>query len=259
MNQVAQKEKASGEYNISLIMPDQLMIIWDDAEKFLRKSCKRSKGRVTTQDILYQCLNNESSFESFTPETVFYVLPVIEDILRGGMLDMSSRVRRSNYSYKITGTKLRVYPVPTKGTPGKLWVRVGFSPDVLNPAYSDSSISGVSNLSNVPYGNLEYGKINSIGRQWTRQYAFSLAKELLGQVRSKFASVPIPGGDLSLNGGDLISQAREEQDKLRTNMIELLDSLTYSKLLEDEAGAAENLQTILKSIPIPNGQAIIVG
>jgi len=61
MNQVAQKEEASGEYNISLIIPDQLMIIWDDAEKFLRKSCKRSKGRVTTQDILYQCLNNESS------------------------------------------------------------------------------------------------------------------------------------------------------------------------------------------------------
>ena len=57
MNQVAQKEEASGEYNISLIMPDQLMIIWDDAEKFLRKSCKRSKGRVTTQDILYLLSN----------------------------------------------------------------------------------------------------------------------------------------------------------------------------------------------------------
>lgn len=204
-------------------------------------------------------LNNEFSFESFTPETVFYVLPVFEDVLRGGMLDMSSRVRRSNYSFKIMGTKLRIYPVPTAGTPGKIWLRVAFSPDVMNPSFQDKTIDGVSNLSNVPFGNLAYGKINSIGRQWTRQYAFALAKELLGQVRSKFSAVPIPGGDLSLNGGDLISQAREEQEKLRTSMVELLDSLTYSKLLEDEAGAATNLQTILKSIPVPNGQAIIVG
>jgi len=61
MNQPAVKQEASEEYKVSLIMPDQLMIIWDDVEKYLRKSCKRSKGRVTTQDILYQCLNNEAS------------------------------------------------------------------------------------------------------------------------------------------------------------------------------------------------------
>ncbi len=61
MNQLAAKQAASGEYNISLIMPDQLMIIWEQVEKYLRKSCKRSKGRVTTQDIFYQCLNNECS------------------------------------------------------------------------------------------------------------------------------------------------------------------------------------------------------
>lgn len=51
----------------------------------------------TTSAINY--LNNEFSFESFTPETIFYVLPVFEDILRAGQLDLSNRVRRSNYSY----------------------------------------------------------------------------------------------------------------------------------------------------------------
>ena len=61
MNEVAAKQAASGEYNISLIMPDQLMIIWEEAERHLKKSCKRSKDRVTTKDIFYQCLNNESS------------------------------------------------------------------------------------------------------------------------------------------------------------------------------------------------------
>jgi hypothetical protein len=206
-------------------------------------------------------LANEFAFESYTPETIFHILPIFEDVLRGGMLDMSTRVRRSNYSYKITGTKIRIYPKPTGSPvkPKKLWVRVAYSPDPLNPAYNDSSIYGVSNLSNVPYGNLSFNKINSIGRQWVRQFTLALSKELLGLIRSKFGSVPIPGGDLSLNGSDLISQGREDQSSLKEKLAEMLEELTYSKMLEDEASASENLTRILKNIPIPNGKAIIVG
>ena len=74
-------------------------------------------------------LNNEFSFESFTPETVFYVLPVFEDILRGGQLDLSNRVRRSNYTYKIVGQNIRIFPAPTNETPQKLGMRVQFAPD----------------------------------------------------------------------------------------------------------------------------------
>ena len=204
-------------------------------------------------------LNNEFSFESFTPETVFYVLPVFEDVLRGGMLNMSSRVRRSNYSYRITGTKIRIFPMPTADDPKNLFMRVHFSPDPLNPAYGDTSISGVSNLSNIPYGRIDFSGINSIGRQWVRQYTLAISRELLGLVRSKFGSVPIPGGDLQLNGSDLIAQGRDDKEQLKTKLTEMLEEMTYSKMLEDEASASENLNTILKKIPIPNGKAIIVG
>jgi len=204
-------------------------------------------------------LNNEFSFESFTPETVFYVLPVFEDILRGGQLDLSNRVRRSNYSYKIVGKNIRLFPMPTAQDPMKLWIRVQFSPDPLNPGIADPGISGVSNLSNVPFGRLIYSRINSIGRQWIRQYTVSLSKELLGLIRSKFGSVPIPGGDLSLNGAELVIQGREEKEGLKTKLAEMLDQLTYSTMLEDEAAASDNLTNILKKIPIPNGRAIMMG
>ena len=206
-------------------------------------------------------LNNEFSFESFTPETVFYVLPVFEDVLRGGMMGMSQRVRRSNFSYKIVGTKLRIYPTPSvdSGSSKNLYVRVGYNPDPLNPSMADSTIEGVSNLSNVPFGNLIYSRINSIGRQWTRQYTLALSKELLGLIRSKFGSVPIPGAELQLNGADLIAQGREEQTNLKTEIKEMLETMTYSAMLEDEAAAAENLTRILKMIPMPNGKAIVVG
>ena len=174
---------------------------------------------------------------------------------------MSQRVRRSNYSYRINGTKIRFYPKPTGAPvrPSQIWLRVGFSPDPMNPSYDDESIYGVSNLSNIPYGNLEYSKINSIGRQWIRQFTLAGSKELLGLIRSKFSTVPIPGADLTLNGDDLVSQGREDKEALKTKLTEMLESLTYGKMLEDEAGASENLTRILKNIPIPNGKAIITG
>jgi len=211
----------------------------------------------TTSAINY--LNNEFAFESFTPETVFYILPVFEDVLRGGMLDMSQRVRRSNYSYKIVGTQLRIFPKPTQDNPKKLWLRVQFGSNPLDPPFEDNTIDGVSNLSNIPYGNIDYGKLNSISRHWIRQYCLALAKELLGLIRSKFSTVPIPGSDLTLNGSELVSQGREDQEKMREQLNVLLDELTYTKLLEDEAAASENLQKILRNIPVPNGRAIIIG
>jgi hypothetical protein len=211
----------------------------------------------TTSAINY--LNNEFSFESFTPETVFYVLPVFEDILRGGQMNISNRVRRSNYSYKITGTKIRIFPSPTAVNPLKLFVRVGFENDPLNPSVPDGSLTGVSNLSNVPYGNFMFSKVNSIARQWVRQYALALCKELLGMIRSKFGSIPIPGAELQLDGSDLKSTAKEEKDKLRTDLKEMLDSMTYNKLIETKSAEVDNLQKILKATPIPLGRVITIG
>jgi len=204
-------------------------------------------------------LANEFPFESFTPETVFYVLPVFEDVLRAGMMDLSNRVRRSNFSYKIIGTKIRIYPEPTANDPKKLWIRVMMSPDPFNPAYTDDSLYGVSNVSNVPFGNLTFQNINSMGRQWIRQYATALAKELLGYIRSKFGSVPIPGGEVQLNGSDLITQGQSEKDALKTQLKEQLDKLTYGALIASAADEAEALNRLLRLIPMPNGLTIFTG
>tara|TARA_Y100000593_G_C4297642_1_gene331506 strand:+ start:473 stop:1639 length:1167 start_codon:yes stop_codon:yes gene_type:complete len=211
----------------------------------------------TTSAINY--LNNEFAFESFTPETVFYVLPVFEDVLRGGQMDISNRVRRSNYSYRTQGTKIRIFPTPTADSPKKLWIRVGFGSDPFNPAYNDKTIEGISTPANVPYDNIKYNTVNSMGRQWIRQYSLALCTELLGLVRSKFSSVPIPGGDLQLDGSTLVTQGREDQDNLRTSMSEFLAGLTYDKMIEGEAAKAENLQTVLKAIPVPMGKCIVIG
>ena len=213
----------------------------------------------TTSAINY--LNNEFAFESFTPETVFYVLPVFEDLLRAQQMDISNRVRRSNYSYELTGKNLRIFPRPTveSGSSKKIYIRFGKATDGLAPDIEDKTISGVSGLHNIPWDNISYAGINSIGRQWIRQYTFALSKEVLGLVRSKFGTIPIPNGDLQLNGSDLLSQAQGEKEKLITNLKEMLDSLTYDKLLESQAAEVGNMQTILKTVPIPLGKCIVIG
>ena len=210
----------------------------------------------TTSAINY--LNNEFSFESFTPETIFYVLPVFEDILRAGQLDLSNRVRRSNYSYRVEGTKIRLFPCPS-GRNLKLWLRVRQYPDPNSPSYKDATIFGVSNMGNLPFGNIQYNKINSIGRQWIRQFTVALSREILGLIRSKFGSIPVPGAEVTLNGTDLISQGREDKDKLITTLREMLDTMTYDKLIEMQATRAENMNKQLKYVPMPNGSAIFLG
>jgi hypothetical protein len=213
----------------------------------------------TTSAINY--LNNAFSFESFTPETIFYVLPVFEDILRAGQLDLSNRVRRSNYSYKLIGTKIRIYPMPTQVTAPmpRLFMRVKFMQDPLKPAFNDKSLYGVSNLSNIPFGNLKFNRINSIGRQWIRQYTLALSMETLGYIRSKMGTLPVPGGNVTLNGADLVSKGREDRKEFITKLKEMLDTMTYDKLIEQQATRSENLSKQLKFIPPPNGKAIFTG
>jgi len=209
----------------------------------------------TTSAINY--LNNEFSFESFTPETVFYILPVYEDILRGGQLDLSNRVRRSNFSYKIMGTNFRIYPIPT--TEAKLFLRIRQYPDPTSPSYHDETIHGVSNMNNLPFGNVRYNRINSIGRQWVRSYTLAISMEQLGYIRGKFGSIPVPNSDVTLNSSDLVGNGRTDRDALKEKLREMLESMTYDKLMEVQSTRSEMIQKQLKYIPVPNGKAIITG
>ncbi len=209
----------------------------------------------TTSSINY--LNNQFAFESFTPETVFYVLPVFEDVLRAGQLDISNRIRRSNYSYEMHGNNIRIYPKPTQNNPYSLFMRFAFPVNPVAPDVPDERVNGVSNISNVPYDNLQYSMLNSIARHWIREYTLALSREMLGIVRGKFSSIPIPGGDLQLNGSDMISSGREDQEKLKTQLKEMLEKMTMTKILENQNAQSDQLQNLLKKIPIPNGPFLI--
>lgn len=218
-------------------------------------------------------LATEFNYESYVNTTVFYVLPVYEDVLRRGMLETAHRVRRSHYSYKIQGRNIRIFPIPSSASNGvgntRLWLRVGLNFDnysSINPAYAPYGYgSGVARTGKiatpgqVPITIVPPAAINEVGRQWVRQYMLALCKEILGRVRGKFKSVPIPGSDLVLDGDSLITEGRDEQEKLKSTFLEWLQSLTYDQVMEREATKAEALARFMKFIPMPLGKSILTG
>lgn len=213
--------------------------------------------------------------ESYIPDTRFYVLPLFEDVLRAGLLKTAQRVRRSNYSYMISGRKLRIFPIPNNiisGFNDKLWVRVGFPTplDIISGSFINNSGSynanvipstantyfGVSTPANAPFGLINYSTLNQWAKNWIAQYTLALCKELLGYVRRKVKSIPIPNATVELDGDEFVNQAKEEKENLKNQLKEKLESLTYAKLQEQEAAKAENLMKQLSAIPIPPTHAI---
>jgi hypothetical protein len=207
----------------------------------------------TTSAINY--LNNEFSFESFTPETIFYLLPIWEDILRGMQFKTSNNVRRSNYSYELHNNVLTIYPMPVDTL--NLYFEYTLPGDPTEPqSPSDAdTFFGVSNLSNIPFGNITYSKVNSMGHRWIQRFAFSLAKETEGHIRGKMTSIPIPNGELTLNGPELISDAKEEQQALREELKTILEETTYQNLMKMEADMRQSIEETWKGSPL----AIYIG
>lgn len=204
-------------------------------------------------------LATNMNYESYVNSTVFYVLPVYEDVLRRGALEHASRVRRSHFSWEIIGTKLRIYPIPTSAVYlGKLYIKIMPRTDPLNPAFQDDSINGVSGPHNFPFQVLPYSSITQPGKQWIRQYCLAICMEMLGRIRSKFSSIPIPNADLTLDGEALVSQAREDKERLVTQLKEFLENLTNEKLIEQQANIAANINKQLRFVPMPLGKSISI-
>ena len=106
-------------------------------------------------------------------------------------------------------------------------------------------------MNTLPFANIPYKNINSIGKQWIRRFAFSLVKETLGQVRGKFGAIPIPGESVTLNAEQLLSQAKDEQSNLRDKLIEMLKTMEYKELAKADKERIDASVDVLAKIPNP--------
>ena len=109
---------------------------------------------------------------------------------------------------------------------------------------------GVSDPSNVPYKFITYSSINAPGRQWIRKYTAAIAKELLGIIRSKYSAMPIPDGEVTLDGEGLKAEGREEKQQLLEELKEFLESVSLSEGARKEQEVAEAQQQVLNKAPL---------
>ncbi len=195
-------------------------------------------------------VGNLSTYGMYADDSTFELVPSWQNTLQAMTYEQDLNVRAAHWSYKINDNRLRIYPSPDGENPNRFWVDFRVAEDAFDEQ-SDRKYGadGVSNMNTLPFPNVPYKNINSIGKQWIRRFSLALSKETLGQVRSKLASIPIPGNDITLNGSALISEAKEEQNALREELKTVLDEMVYNKLAEGDAQLQASLSEVVKHIP----------
>ena len=190
-------------------------------------------------------------FGNYSPAVSFTLMPLFEDLLRVQAIELNDSIRKSSYSFALQNNKLRIFPDPEEDQ--TLWFEYVKTADRDNPLITEYSGSTdvVSDYSNVPYDNMEYKFINDVGKQWIRKYALALCKELLGMIRSKYGSIPIPNAETTLDGDTLRSEAAAEKELLVTQLREMLEQTSRKALLEADKDEAEFLQEKLAKVPYP--------
>lgn len=193
-----------------------------------------------------QQLLDSFGWGSYSPAVSFLVMPLYADLLRMQAIELNDQIRKSTYSFEIRNNRINIYPIPT--FPVKMWFEY-----IVTTERNDTSgyaTGSISDLSNIPYGRVQFQSIKDIGVQWIYKYTLALAKEMLGLVRGKYSSVPIPGAETTLNGTDLVAQGREDKTALITELTTLLDGMGRQMQMEKEAAVATSLSTQLSKVPL---------
>jgi hypothetical protein len=190
-------------------------------------------------------------FGGSSPAITFVLQPIYADLLRIQAIEFNDQIRKSAYSFEIRNNQLRVFPIPTQS--GKLWIEYVKTDDRDNPLRTRLSGSSdvVSDYSNARYDFMQYNKINDVGRQWIRKYGLALSKELLGIVRSKYGTIPIPNSEVSLDGDALRAEATAEKEQLVEQLRENLEQTSRKALMEAQKEESESQQETLKKVPYP--------
>ena len=192
-------------------------------------------------------LIDEFGFGSFSPAAQFILMPLYEDLLRIQAIEFNDQFRKSAHSFNITNNKLQIFPIPT--TNGKLWFEYFVRKEFIQNSTSVTD-NVVSDYANVGYDFIQYSRINDVGKQWIRKYTLALAKELLGAIREKYSSVPIPGSEISLDGAALRAEAQTEKDALIEQLRENLEELSRKNQFEIRNNEANYQQEMLRKVPL---------
>lgn len=242
----------------------------DDSGKAVPYASQVNGKRITVTRVFYKSpramwrfygyyggvgvVGNGSTYGQFADDSTFEIVPTWQNKLQAMMYEDSLQTRTSNYSYEIIDNKLRLFPVPSSwggDDSRRVWVKFYVDNEsTWSPTTYSGSVDGINNMNTLPFDNIPYKNINSIGKQWIRKYSLALCKEMLGQIRGKFTTLPIPGESVTLNHSELLSQAKEEQQNLKDKLREMLKEMEYPALAKSDQEVTDAATNVLKVSPL---------
>ena len=202
-------------------------------------------------------LIDEFGFGSFSPAAQFILMPVFEDLLRIQAIEFNDQFRKSAFTFNIVNNKIKIFPLPTTqhiNLYGKLYFEYFVTEEFIENSTKVTQ-DVISDYSNIGYDFIPYTDINDVGKQWIRKYCLALVKELLGAIREKYSTIPIPGSEISLDGAALRSEAQTEKEALMTQLRETLEELSRKVQFENRNNEANQHQEMLRKVPL----AIYIG
>ena len=189
----------------------------------------------------------------------YLMMPLNYDMQLIQQIELNDMIRISNYSFEMHNNVLRVFPIPSSlnhvsgSTPtgcGNLWVEF-----MLKSQRSSASLvldefdKKIKTVAEVPYENPTYERINSIGRSWIFEFTLAICKEMLGYVRGKYETIPIPNAEITLNQADLITAAGNEKLALLEQLRAYFDETSREKLLERRTAESDFVMKELDRVP----------
>lgn len=258
------------DYNLQAIVESASTSGKDEAGRPVSYSGKVENNRIFITKVFFRSpramwrfygyyggigvVGNYSTYGQFADDSTFEIIPTWQNKMQAIMYEDSLFTRTSHYSYELKNNMLRLFPSPSlfPFMNSEIWFQFYVESDstALGAGYDDG-MKGVNNMNSLPYGNIPFRNINSIGKQWIRKYSLALCKEMLGQIRGKFTTIPIPGQAVTLNHADLLSQAKTEQQELKDKLLEILTSMEYTELIKKDSEKSEAAATTFKNSPLP--------
>jgi len=198
------------------------------------------------KSLANQNLMDSFGFGAYSPSVNFVLMPVNYDIQVVQAIEFNDTVRKSAYSFELINNNLRIFPIPDRAV--NLWFQYINVTERANNAIGHNGV--ITNPSNIGYNNPIYSQINSIGRQWIFEYALALCKEMLGYVRGKYAQIPIPENNVTLNQADLIAAATAEKTALIERLRAYLDETSRQALLDRKKAESDSAMNELGKSPM---------
>ena len=194
-----------------------------------------------------QSLLETFGFGQFSPGINFLLMPISFDVQKIQAIEFNDQIRKAAYSFDLVNNQLRIFPIPDRERLLRFnYVKIS---DKYIPV-RDTRTNIVTDIMNAPFRNPIYSKINTIGRTWIFKYTLALSREIEAHIRIQFANVNVQGVG-SLQGSELVADARTEKETLITELKEMLNETSRKGQLERKQLEAGFTRDTLQQIPLP--------